>query len=270
MWTRSNRSFIAVSVHYFDPVTLNLETSFIACESFVGNHTNDRVAEKLRSIFDRYGILSKVFFITTDGGTEYVAALKYFGNNYKAIQSLNEEQSVDWLGPSLHTNAHNHADEQQHQQQDVDEAPVNAEISDENGQFDVDMDPDLDDEALIRIDTETSSTDDADRITVHDLFSDEDILIEDMPMLRKMNRVACSSHMLDKIGKKDSLNAKNDPDYLAIHSRVFKKLEEIWSLRDSRLYSEIYTRITGRKLIGPHRIRWMKTYDAVSCEFFFS
>lgn len=144
-----------------------------------------------------------------------------------------------------------------------------SEISDDNDILDVDMNQDSDDEELIRIDTGTMSTNDADRITLQNLFTDEDIMIENMPMLRKMNRVACSSHMLDKIGKYDALNAKRDLKYSAMYERVFKKLDEIWSLRDSRLNAEIYTRITGRKLIGPHRIRWMKTYDAVSCDFFF-
>lgn len=84
-------------------------------------------------------------------------------------------------------------------------------------------------------------------LIVQNLFTDEDIVIENMPMFRKMNRVACSSHILDKIGKYDALNAKRNLKYSAMYERVFKKLDEIWSLRDSRLNVEIYTRITSRK-----------------------
>lgn len=45
MWTRSNMSFIAVSVHYYEPNTLKLQIKFIACEHFPGRHTNDSESE---------------------------------------------------------------------------------------------------------------------------------------------------------------------------------------------------------------------------------
>lgn len=261
MWTRSNRSFLAISVHYYDPVTLEIKTSFIACEAFEGHHTNDKVAEKLRSIFNRYGILDKIFFITTDGGSEYVAALKNYGNNYRAIQSFNDESFTDWF--DTHGNgdgdANANCDENNHSQSSIEE------------DIDMDCDTNLDEHSLIRVDTGSAPTDgdDDDRIRVLELFTADDILEEDMPMLRKMNRVSCSSHKLEKIGKFDALNAKNDPVFCQTYDRVFGQLEEIWSLRESRLKSEMFTRITGRKLIGPHRIRWMKTYDAVGCILIF-
>lgn len=76
VWERSNRSYIAVSVHYFDD-NLVLHTEFIACERFMGHHTNDKVAEKLRSIFDRFEIVDKVFSITTDGTGEFWKPLSF-------------------------------------------------------------------------------------------------------------------------------------------------------------------------------------------------
>lgn len=81
-----------------------------------------------------------------------------------------------------------------------------------------------------------------------------------------MNRIGCSSHMLDKVGKKDALKANVNKAYAAMYDRVFATLNTIWAQKDSRLSAEIFTRTTGRKLIGPHRIRWLKTYDAVSTE----
>lgn len=65
-----------------------MKTEFIACELFEGHHTNDKVAEKLNGIFQRFEILEKVYFITTDGAGEYVAAFKYHSDNYRSIQSL--------------------------------------------------------------------------------------------------------------------------------------------------------------------------------------
>lgn len=84
IWSKSNQSYIAVSVHYFEEDD-TLSTDFIACKSFEGAHTNDRIAEKLSTIFDRFGILHKVAFITTDGDSKYVAALKYYGDHYETM-----------------------------------------------------------------------------------------------------------------------------------------------------------------------------------------
>lgn len=68
VWTRSNVSFIAVTVHYFENNDFDkVQSKFIACEHFPGHHTHDRVATKLREILKRYGILERVYFITTDG-----------------------------------------------------------------------------------------------------------------------------------------------------------------------------------------------------------
>lgn len=92
IWSKSNNSFIAVSVHYYDPKTLQPVSKFIACEPFPGRHTHDRVADKLNGIFDRLGILNKVYFVTTDGAGEYTAAFKKFGENYKSMNFFTEHQ----------------------------------------------------------------------------------------------------------------------------------------------------------------------------------
>lgn len=103
VWSRSNRSFFAVSVHYIDSISEAGNTKFFACESFEGNHTNDKIAEKLNQIFDRFGILEKVFFLTTDGAGEYVAAAKYYGDNYRSMQSPISDEDIEWLGQGRNT-----------------------------------------------------------------------------------------------------------------------------------------------------------------------
>lgn len=98
IWSRSNKSFIAVSVHYLESKSLQLKTKFIACEYFPGRHTHDKVAEKFSSIFQRYGIEKKVFSVTTDGAGEYVAAFKYFGDNYRSVHLLDaDEEDLGWF-----------------------------------------------------------------------------------------------------------------------------------------------------------------------------
>lgn len=95
VWSKSNKSFIAVTVHYSEE--LKLKSKFIACEYFPGHHTSDKVANKLKSIFERFGILEKVFFTTTDGAGEYTAAFRYYGDNYRSIRL---QENLEWLDRS--------------------------------------------------------------------------------------------------------------------------------------------------------------------------
>lgn len=84
-------------------------------------------------------------------------------------------------------------------------------------------------------------------------------------LLANMNRIDCAPHKLDKVGKIDSEHALGTSSaYDTCHSQVFSKLKEIWKVKESRLKAERFMQITGRKAIGPHRIRWLKTCEAVS------
>lgn len=100
----------------------------------------------------------------------------------------------------------------------------------------------------------------------HDVF-----VVHELPIhvLANMNRIDCSAHKLEKLGRKDAAKAEGlDPEYDDLHERVFVKLQAIWKLKDSRLNAEVFFRKTGRKVVGPHRIRWLKTHEAVSLTSF--
>lgn len=109
---------------------------------------------------------------------------------------------------------------------------------------------------------------------VEESHEDQRILLHEFPeqplssgRFQHMNRIACAAHKLDKLGSKDALKARNDSTYKEIHDRAFNILERIWALKASRLSAEVFYRSTGKKLVGPHRIRWMKTFDAVSTRY---
>lgn len=249
-----------MSIHFYDD-DLNLKSAFIACEPFEGRHTKDRVGQKLRSMFEQFGILEKVFFVTTDGAGEYVVAMQLYGDNNRTIQALTDQNHVDWL----HRNAGSDTattsganDELSTSTDSCSRNEIDDDIDSEREQFD--------EHDFSRIDYNHDQNEaNLDHFVVHDFIDDDD----NEPLLGKMNRIACSSHRLEKIGRIDALNANTDPQYKEMHDRVFKVLNQIWNEKDSRLNAEIFFKITGRRLIGPHRIRWTKTYDAVSDVFFF-
>lgn len=267
IWSRSNKSFIAVSVHYFESKSLELKSKFIACEYFPGRHTHDKVAEKLSSIFERYGISKKVFFVTTDGAGEYVAAFKYFGDNYRSIHLHDaDEEDLGWLtdGPaasiaSSSTSAQmDHADVSSVLQSNLAGNERDSDLDLESGS-DSDSFSDCDDsDSFVHTGKENESVPD----------KSDSFFIHELPLLLHIaNRIDCGAHKVDKMGGIDALNALEDENYANIYNRVFAKLEAIWRLKDSRLNAEIFHRITGRKLIGPHRIRWLKEFESVRCFF---
>lgn len=228
MWSRQNKSFIAVTVHFIDK-NYQIQSRFIACELFQGNHTHDRVAEKVARIFQRFQISEKVFFITTDGAGEYVAAIKYFGNNSKSLQAIANDPN-DWPD-------------------DYDDLPPDHKENLEHEQSE------SDDEEYIQVPSCPSL---GETFTVHDVSELK---------LPNTNRIACSSHLFNHLAKDDSLKARTDRAYATIYDQVFDKLEAIWKVKDSRLNTEIFQKITGYKLVAPHRIRWLKTFDSVSDVF---
>lgn len=265
-----------MSLHYFETDTLELQTKFIACEPFPGNHTHDRVAKKLHEILDRFDIVNRVFFVTTDGAGEYTAAFKYFGDNYQTIHLMSaSDENFGWMDRAgvgddgAGTSGVGSGSNSNENGTNSNENVTNSHPSDSDD--DDDEDPDL----FVRshcCDSDTNDDDDvdsADRNPEHESESESEVFQihkqSSSPLLANMNRVDCSAHKLDKLGKIDvDLAAGHDAVYDSYHKRVFDKLNRIWNLKESRLNAEIFIRITGKKLTKPHRIRWFKTCEAVS------
>lgn len=225
VWSRHNRSFLAMSVHFIDPDSFALKSSFIACDYFPGHHTHDRVAEKISSILDSYGIKDKVFFMTTDGAGEFTAAFKRFGDNYASYCFDNEEKA----GDEVQTNEN------------------------ENDDY-------ADAVELIFV---SSKSNDPNAFIVNDI----DEIIETATkrnLLGKINRIDCGAHKTDKLASIDSKQANDDHDYDVIYTQLFRKLNAIWKLKDSRVNEEHFKKITGRYVKRPHNIRWLKTFESVS------
>lgn len=210
VWSRQNVSFIAVTVHYFEPNNLDkIQSAFIACEHFLGSHTHDRVAAKLKEILKRYGILDRVYFMTTDGAGEYTAAFKNFGPNYSNMPVF-AENSVDLLS-------------------DGEDGP-NSSRGDVPQPVEIDSDDDSDDDEINLFERIPTRENHSENVNNDD---DDSFVVENLPvhMLVNMNRIDCSAHKLDKIGKKDADKALGLDDeygatmmiYTIAHSQNWKR-----------------------------------------------
>lgn len=164
VWSRSNLSFIAATAHCVDEKTLETKSFFIACEYFPGRHNKHTVSKKLHSIFSRYEILEKVYFITTDAAGENVAAINVYGDQFRSIIALRDDINID-------DDVENENDEES-----LDDDDFELHWSDLNQ-------------------AEISANSD---FVVMDPFEDSNEN-EPIPMLPKLNRIGCSSHMLDKV-----------------------------------------------------------------------
>lgn len=236
IWSRSNKSFMAVSVHYFESKSLQLKTKFIACDYFPGRHTHDKVAEILKSIFERYGISEKVFFVTTDGAGEYVAAFKYFGDNYRSIHLLDaDEEDLGWSITMPAASVASTSTSAQMDDANASSVLQSNPIANEDG---IDLESELDSE---------SDCDDSD-FFVHTGKESENMqdesdsfFIHDFPtLLNNANRVDCGAHKIDKLAKIYALKARDDNESAEMFDRVIAKLEAIWHLKESRLCAEIF------------------------------
>lgn len=244
IWSRNNLSFIAVSVHYLDPITFKLETFFIACEHFVGRHTHETIAEKLHGILKSYGILEKTFFVTSDNASSYVSVFQRFGDNYDSFVHRNSDDD--------------------HEDERYDDDDENTDS------YDSHVGSDDDDYGVYEEDDSHSEGNSSNN--VHN--DGENYRVSALPLnlfdvcgeqLKHISRIACVCHLMDKVGSKDSEKALTNVEYCEMHNRAFEKLKGIWDMKKSRVCAEKFFEITRKKLIIPHRIRWMKTYDAVSC-----
>lgn len=145
---------------------------FLACEHFPGSHTSQATANKLNKIFFNYEIIGKVFFITTDGASDNVAALKHFGDNYRSIK-------------------------------DYKNTKVYEDFCVENGYIVESEDPPEEDDNYDD-DTESTYSEDPELVREDPFINSQlgfvaDRYSDPIPDLPNMNRVSCSSHLLDKV-----------------------------------------------------------------------
>lgn len=63
VWSASRRSFLGMTVHWLDPITLNRKSAAISCFRLKGTHDYLALARRINEIHCSYNIQNKVFFL---------------------------------------------------------------------------------------------------------------------------------------------------------------------------------------------------------------
>ena len=74
MWTAHNRSFLGMTEHWIDPVTLHRCKAALACTRVTGRHTYDVLGARIEQIHNFYGLAGKITATITDNGSNFVKA----------------------------------------------------------------------------------------------------------------------------------------------------------------------------------------------------
>lgn len=193
----------------------------------------------LLDILDKYEIRSKVVAITTDGASNFKSALKRHGDDYETYEQLMaaiDENDEELFQIDLSDLRNVWCPANEFAEDDV--MPINGEDDDQQS----------DDESneTFRIGTIPNEI-------VQSVVDD----LEDNSVAFLPNRIDCSAHALNLVGRKDPFHAlKSDELYAARYISVFKKLNAIWRISSTRLGRETFDYYLDRyKIQKPHRIR---------------
>ncbi|KAK0133195.1 putative AC9 transposase [Merluccius polli] len=94
IWTANNKSFMGVTIHWIDRVTLEHKKAALACKRMRGRHTFDAIAVALEEIHSSYGVLNKVVATVTDNASNFIKAFK----TYHVVTSESDDDEDDEEG----------------------------------------------------------------------------------------------------------------------------------------------------------------------------
>uniref|UniRef100_A0A3P9KHU5 HAT C-terminal dimerisation domain-containing protein n=1 Tax=Oryzias latipes TaxID=8090 RepID=A0A3P9KHU5_ORYLA len=78
IWTANNRSYMGVTIHWFNQDTLERHKAALACKRVRGRHTFDVIAAELEQIHSSFSLLNKLVATVTDNASNFVKAFKTF------------------------------------------------------------------------------------------------------------------------------------------------------------------------------------------------
>lgn len=78
-WSARQRSYLGVTCHWIDTITLERHSAALACRPVKGSHTFDVLAAAIEDIHSEYHIREKVTRTTTDSGSNFLKAFRLYG-----------------------------------------------------------------------------------------------------------------------------------------------------------------------------------------------
>lgn len=269
-WSKGNRKFLAVNVHYIvesnDKSEHLVETKLLACKRLRGVINNIVIAEELLKILVRYKIAEKVTAVTTDNGADFVAAMRNHGDNYSSYEEYLEERDEDdallW---------YDNTEETQEGDDDYDDNDFDVVEMVPSSEFIQAGSANVLPLTLADVGNDSITTANSEAIRLHDVQDIENVVASELELHlgeESKNflpiRIACAPHTLNLVGKTDSYNALLDEEYASVYMGVMAKLNCLWTTSTrSRKNSEVVEKYLKREIKKPHRIRWNRIYDAV-------
>lgn len=291
IWSCKHRSYIAVNVTYINPKTFKSKSFLIAIERFEGSHTNDAVANKLKNIFKRFGIFGKVVGVTTDNGSEFVAAFIHYGDNYHSyeeylhvrdeiaandthveVERLRNDADIHIISSDCDDNSYDYdSDAFMNSVPDESLPPIIVESIDPLSNYSLDGLANNFNQSTASVSENSNSNENDDhrfRLLPTGIdFQQFAVGEEDSDTLLPI-RIKCAAHSLNLVGKTDAVKALTDKPYAQIYCQAISKLNLLWKYCGSRKKSEAIKSYVGKVLVRPHNIRWNALYDNVSSQFF--
>ncbi|KAF2366176.1 HTH CenpB-type DNA-binding domain [Trinorchestia longiramus] len=100
-WSCWNKSYLGVTVHWIDPLTLSRKKGVLACRRLKGKLTFNVLARAIEDIHMQFGIQDKTSSITSDNGSNFLKAFRLFGESEQECSQL---QSTSCKAPQNESN----------------------------------------------------------------------------------------------------------------------------------------------------------------------
>lgn len=233
VWTNKSRSFLGVSIHFFDE-NLDKQSYLLAFRRVYGRHTYAVLADMILAIQKEFNIKrSKVTHIVTDGASNFKKAFIVFGPqemNENMIHNVNVEQ------------------------EDLsDKEEIEFEVEDVLG-------PETE-ETTIYFPPDTIH----ETLNLELFVDDEDDDGDEFAMLPRQMR--CVAHALNLLGTTDfekSLKITSLRCFNAL-TTAYGKLKRFWEVNSrSSVAHEIIQKVCKRSFPYPNTTRWNSKFDSIS------